>query len=129
MKSANIFLTEDGTVKLGDFNMSKVINKNKMMETRTGTPYYISPEIWNDEKYDIKTDIWSLGCLIYEIVTLEHAFKANDMKEMKKKIVVSDYHVPKKNEEYPIELYDMIESILMVIPDLRPSCADLLNKI
>jgi len=52
---------------LGDFNVSKVLNRG-MLHTQTGTPYYASPEVWDDKPYDQKSDIWSLGCLIYEIL-------------------------------------------------------------
>lgn len=47
LKSANVFLFKDGTVKLGDMNVSKVA-KQGMLFTQTGTPYYASPEVWKD---------------------------------------------------------------------------------
>jgi serine/threonine protein kinase len=46
-------------------NVSKVVRKEAMCETQTGTPYYASPEVWHDEPYDAKSDIWSLGCVLY----------------------------------------------------------------
>jgi len=63
IKSANIFMNKDGTVKLGDMNVSKVA-KNGLLSTQTGTPYYASPEVWRDKPYDCKSDIWSLGCVL-----------------------------------------------------------------
>ena len=78
MKSANVFLTKNAHAKLGDLNVSKVA-KNGLLYTQTGTPYYASPEVWNDEPYDSKSDIWSLGCVIYEMTTLEPPFQAEDM--------------------------------------------------
>lgn len=60
MKSANVFLNIDGTVKLGDLNVSKVAKRGLLL-TQTGTPYYASPEVWNDMPYDKSSDIWSLG--------------------------------------------------------------------
>ena len=54
IKSANVFLSRNGTVKLGDMNVSKVLRKNVMCETQTGTPYYASPEVWQDQPYDEK---------------------------------------------------------------------------
>lgn len=59
LKSANIFIS-GGIYKLGDLNVSKIV-KNKLAYTQTGTPYYASPEVWRDEPYDNKSDIWSLG--------------------------------------------------------------------
>lgn len=60
LKCANIFLNKDGTVKLGDLNVSKVA-KMGLVYTQTGTPYYASPEVWQDKPYDNRSDIWSLG--------------------------------------------------------------------
>lgn len=75
LKSANIFLkNEELVAKLGDMNVSKVTNKQGLNYTQTGTPYYASPEVWRDEPYDVKSDVWSLGCVLYEMVTLKPPF-------------------------------------------------------
>ncbi len=63
-QSANVFLDKAGVAKLGDMNVSKIA-KNGLLYTQTGTPYYASPEVWKDKPYDSKSDIWSLGCVIY----------------------------------------------------------------
>lgn len=63
IKSANVFLFKSGEAKLGDLNVSKMVKS--MCQTQTGTPYYASPEIWKDQPYDKKSDIWSLGCVLY----------------------------------------------------------------
>jgi NIMA (never in mitosis gene a)-related kinase len=60
LKSANVFLYKDLTAKLGDLNVSKLA-KEGLSYTQTGTPYYASPEVWKDQPYDNKSDIWSLG--------------------------------------------------------------------
>jgi len=60
-------MMKDGTAKLGDLNVSKLTDQEGMNYTQTGTPYYASPEIWNDKAYDNKSDVWSLGCVIYEM--------------------------------------------------------------
>jgi len=73
--SANVFLTKSGAAKLGDMNVSKIA-KNGLLYTQTGTPYYASPEVWKDQPYDSKSDIWSLGCVIYEMTTLQPPFQA-----------------------------------------------------
>eukprot|EP00340_Litonotus_pictus_P001762 CAMPEP_0170518360 /NCGR_PEP_ID=MMETSP0209-20121228/4064_1 /TAXON_ID=665100 ORGANISM="Litonotus pictus, Strain P1" /NCGR_SAMPLE_ID=MMETSP0209 /ASSEMBLY_ACC=CAM_ASM_000301 /LENGTH=150 /DNA_ID=CAMNT_0010803889 /DNA_START=118 /DNA_END=567 /DNA_ORIENTATION=+ len=57
LKSANIFLTKEGGIKIGDLNVSKLI-KEKFAYTQTGTPYYASPEVWADISYDYKSDMW-----------------------------------------------------------------------
>ena len=69
LKSANVFLFSNGLVKLGDLNVSKITKKG-LGYTQTGTPYYASPEVWKSNPYDSKSDIWSLGCVIYEMAKL-----------------------------------------------------------
>ena len=78
IKSANIFLTKSGMAKLGDLNVSKIA-KMGILQTQTGTPYYASPEVWQDKPYDKRSDIWSLGCVLYELTTLNPPFTAKDM--------------------------------------------------
>lgn len=86
IKAANILLNKDKTVALiGDLNVSKIA-KERFLRTQTGTPYYASPEVWRDEPYDIKSDIWSLGCLIYELCSLMPPFRANDLEGLYKKV-------------------------------------------
>ena len=86
IKGANILLSKDKLrAKVGDMNVSKVA-KDKFLTTQTGTPYYASPEVWNDQPYDSKSDIWSLGCLIYEICALRPPFQGKDMEALFKKV-------------------------------------------
>ncbi len=81
LKSANVFLNKDGNIKLGDLNVSKVV-KTGVAYTQTGTPYYASPEVWAEKPYDAKSDIWSMGCVIYEICALKPPFKGNSMEQL-----------------------------------------------
>jgi NIMA (never in mitosis gene a)-related kinase len=85
LKTANIFLTYDQNIKLGDLNVS-IVSKNGMAYTQTGTPYYACPEVWNDKPYNHKSDIWSLGCVLYEMAAQKPPFTSNDMKGLSKKI-------------------------------------------
>jgi len=66
LKCANVFLNKNGDTKLGDLNVSKIA-KMGLVYTQTGTPYYASPEVWQDKPYDSKSDIWSLGVVLYEM--------------------------------------------------------------
>lgn len=79
LKCANVFCASDGILKLGDLNVSKVARRG-MARTQTGTPYYTSPEVWKDRPYDSKCDIWSLGCVIYEMASLCPPFRAGNLK-------------------------------------------------
>lgn len=119
MKSANVFLTTDNIAKLGDMNVSKVA-KRGLCETQTGTPYYASPEVWKDQAYDSKSDIWSLGCVMYEMITLYPPFRAEDMEGLYKKIIRGSYaRIP---AQYSQDLSNMIRALLQTDPNLRPSC-------
>lgn len=74
LKSANIFLTDDNIVKVGDLNVSKIARQDGLNYTQAGTPYYASPEVWRDKPYDFKSDIWSVGCITYEMAALHLPF-------------------------------------------------------
>ena len=74
LKSANIFLTDDNIVKVGDLNVSKLARQDGLNYTQAGTPYYASPEVWRDKPYDFKSDVWSLGCITYEMAALHLPF-------------------------------------------------------
>ena len=91
IKSANILINKDLNVfKLGDMNVSK-ISDNGMARTQAGTPYYASPEVWYDKPYTSKCDIWSLGCVLYEMATLLPPFLAKDIRSLQKVIVKGKY--------------------------------------
>lgn len=90
--------------------------------TQTGTPYYASPEVWKDKPYDYKSDIWSLGCVLYEMIALQPPFKADDMEELFKKVTRGIY--PRIPGQYSQDLSSMVRSLLQVNPDMRPSCCN-----
>ena len=85
LKCANIFLMKNGSVKLGDLNVSKIV-KMGMCSTQTGTPYYASPEVWADKPYDYKSDIWSVGCILYELCALKPPFRGHNLDQLYKNV-------------------------------------------
>jgi len=126
LKSANVFLNQDDTVKLGDMNVSKVATQEGLNFTQTGTPYYASPEVWKDEPYDIKSDIWSLGCVLYEMITLKPPFQASSMKGLYKRVCQGKIQrIPKS---YSVELWQVVKQMLHTNPKQRPDCTKILES-
>lgn len=105
-------------------NVSKIA-KNGLLYTQTGTPYYASPEVWKDKPYDSKSDIWSLGCVIYEMATLKPPFRAEDMDGLYKKVVKGSYQ--KISDSFSKQLSSVIKSMLQVNPANRPTASELLK--
>mmetsp|Transcript_17298 Transcript_17298/g.19353 ORF Transcript_17298/g.19353 Transcript_17298/m.19353 type:complete len:316 (-) Transcript_17298:34-981(-) len=96
------------------------------MFTQTGTPYYASPEVWKDKPYDSKSDLWSLGCVLYEVCALKPPFTAANMKGLYNKVIKGDYtRIPTM---YSDDLSKVIDMCLQVIPSKRPTAAELLRK-
>ncbi|EQB44883.1 G2-specific protein kinase nim-1 [Colletotrichum gloeosporioides] len=125
LKPENVFLGEDNSVKLGDFGLSKMIQSHDFASTYVGTPFYMSPEICAAEKYTLKSDIWSLGCIIYELCAREPPFNAKSHFQLVQKI--KEGKVSPLPSCYSSELMGCIKDCLRVNPDHRPDTAQLLN--
>ena len=125
IKPANILLSKaEDCAKLADMNVS-VISKTGMASTQTGTPAYASPEVWMEKPYSGKSDIWSLGCLIYEMAALKPPFMAGDLQGLKKCIIGSDYDpIP---ASYSKELQALVKMCLEKDQKARPSAQEILN--
>ena len=124
LKSANVFLFRDGTAKLGDLNVSKISFRG-LGCTQTGTPYYASPEVWKDNPYDLKSDIWSLGCLCYELLMLKTPFRAESMEALYRKVMKGKY--PEINKKYSNKFDNVISYMLQLKPENRPNTQQILN--
>ena len=129
LKSANIFIIDEKIekIKIGDLNVCRVIDEEKLKHTQTGTPYYSSPEIWNNKPYDFKSDIWSLGCLFFEMATFNLPFKGESMKEIYDKI--EQCIIPKIPNHYSKNIKIIIQMCLRYNDKLRPSAEELIDYI
>lgn len=127
IKSKNIFLTERRTIKLGDFGSARVLSSPMAYAcTYVGTPYYVPPEIWENLPYNNKSDVWSLGCVLYEICTLKHPFQAGSWKNLIMKICHGTYSpLP---SQYSYELRSLIKQIFRKDPRQRPSANTILKR-
>ncbi|XP_059369610.1 serine/threonine-protein kinase Nek1 [Carassius carassius] len=127
IKSQNIFLTKDGTIQLGDFGIARVLNSTvELARTCIGTPYYLSPEICENKPYNNKSDIWALGCVLYEMCTLKHAFEAGNMKNLVLKIIRGSF--PPVSVHYSQDLRSLLAQLFKRNPRERPSVSAILDK-
>ncbi|KAH0627274.1 hypothetical protein JD844_002796, partial [Phrynosoma platyrhinos] len=125
LKAKNIFL-KNNLVKIGDFGVSRLLMGScDLATTFTGTPFYMSPEALQHQGYDTKSDIWSLGCILYEICCLDHAFTGHNFLSIVLKIVEGE--TPSLPDIYPRELDDVLHCMLNKDPSLRPSAAEILR--
>ncbi|XP_072259627.1 serine/threonine-protein kinase Nek5 isoform X2 [Pyxicephalus adspersus] len=128
IKAQNIFLTNNGTIaKLGDFGIARMLNNTmELARTCVGTPFYLSPEICENRPYNNKTDIWSLGCVLYELCALKHPFEANSLRQLVLKICRGRYDP--LSIRYSYDLRGLISQLFKISPRDRPSINSILKK-
>ena len=126
IKSQNVFLTQNRRViKLGDFGIARVLTETgAMAKTSCGTPYYMSPEICDGKSYNDRSDVWSMGCLLYEMATLKCPFDARDMKGLIVKILRGAYAPLPRT--FSTDLSVLVAKCLDRRPANRPSVNELL---
>jgi len=125
LKSSNIFLTKDLKVKIGDLGVAKKLSRGNFAKTIIGTPYYLSPEICEEKPYNEKSDIWALGCILYELCTFNHPFDAKSQGALVLKILNSNPAPIRKT--YSDNLQKLLDIILEKNLNKRPSCKTILR--
>jgi hypothetical protein len=121
LKPANIMLSgaEGRTVKLGDFGIAKILGKEERAATIVGTPHYLSPEVCSGQQYNVKSDVWALGCVLYELAALRKPFDGSNLPGIIFSIM--------RNRPQPLpkhfsrELRAMVAVLLSPTPADRPS--------
>ncbi|XP_007500539.1 serine/threonine-protein kinase Nek4 isoform X2 [Monodelphis domestica] len=127
LKTQNVFLTRTNIIKVGDLGIARVLeNQYDMASTLIGTPYYMSPELFSNKPYNYKSDVWALGCCVYEMATLKHAFNAKDMNSLVYRII--EGKPPPVPKEYSPQLAELIRTMLNKKPEERPSVRSILRQ-
>ena len=128
VKSENILLTHEGIAKLADFGVStQLMHSFSKKITKIGTPFYMSPEVIMQNKYDYKCDIWSLGITSIEMAEGEPPFSKVKGYWVLKKIITHPPKGLKNKEKWSKEFNDFIEKCLIYEPEKRPSAKELLD--
>ena len=125
IKPSNIFIDQENNIKLGDFGLSRVLNKDiSFAVSRVGTPYYMSPEQIDEIKYNEKSDIWSLGCFLYELTTLHPPFEAHTHLNLALKI--KSGKVEKIPNIYSDNLGKLIGMLMNIDQNIRPNIKEII---
>ena len=126
MKSSNIFLTKNLDIKIGDLGVAKALKNTLHAHTFIGTPYYLSPEICEEKPYNEKSDVWALGCILYELINLKHPFNASNQAALFLKILNGKYENFSNIYKYSDELLKFIDLLLEKDFNKRPSMKDII---
>ncbi|XP_026285227.1 serine/threonine-protein kinase Nek8-like [Frankliniella occidentalis] len=132
LKTHNIFVSHEPSVysmpilKIGDFGISKVLTSQSKASTVLGTPSYLSPELCQGQMYDERSDIWALGCILYEMLTLKKAFEAPTLASLVMKIIHGQV-TPIDRTKYSAGMEQLLHTLLRISPLDRPTAAMLLS--
>ena len=126
IKTLNIFLTKNLDAKIGDLGVAKILEDTNHANTFIGTPYYVSPEMCKNKPYNEKSDIWALGCILYELLTFNHPFTANNQPALFIKILNSKFNPFPPG--VPEDLKKMVEFILQKNCDERPTMEEIITS-
>mmetsp|Transcript_77300 Transcript_77300/g.127658 ORF Transcript_77300/g.127658 Transcript_77300/m.127658 type:complete len:560 (+) Transcript_77300:53-1732(+) len=126
LKPANFFLTKTGSLKMGDFGIAKSMACTiAFAKTRIGTPYYLSPEVCQEKPYAWPSDMWSMGCILYEMCALQVPFDAHSISGLVQKICYGP--LPIVPDSYSDFLRRLCRQLLDRDPKKRPSADEVLQ--
>jgi len=126
LKSQNLFLTASGRLRIGDFGIAKVLDSTAAFaKTTIGTPYYLSPEICQERPYSWGSDIWAMGCILFEMAALRVPFDAANIRALVTKITRGP--TPALPSRYSPELQRLCGELLQREEKRRPSSTDVLR--
>ncbi len=126
IKSMNMFMNKEDKIKIGDLGVAKVLMQTQFAKTFVGTPYYLSPEICEEKPYNEKSDIWALGCILYEMCTYKHPFNASNQPALLLKILKGKFDPI--SSSYSNDLKKTIEYLLEKNHFKRPSVIGILTN-
>ena len=125
LKTLNIFLTKSLEIKIGDLGVAKVLSKGSLAKPVIGSPYYLSPEICEEKPYNDKSDVWALGCILYELCTFKHPFEARSQGALILKIL--NRKPDPIDSRYSVDLSNLIDLLLDKKSENRPTCEEILK--
>ncbi|KAB0800909.1 hypothetical protein PPYR_05263 [Photinus pyralis] len=123
LKTANIFLNRNSSLKIGDFGISKIMTTRIQAQTVVGTPYYLSPEMCEGQEYDEKSDVWAVGCILYELAKFHKPFEATTLPMLVNKISACEYE--DLDDSYSVYLRQLVKDILQKDFVSRPSASEI----
>lgn len=127
LKTANVFLTTNKLIKVGDFGISKMLTTKGQAQTVLGTPYYISPEMCEGKQYDTKSDVWALGCILYEMACLHKTFRGENLSALVNNIMKVNFEpIP---STYSEGFRRLVTYLLQKDPSFRPNATDILTQV
>ena len=126
IKSNNVFLSRSMKVRLGDFGIARVLSStSELAQSVVGTPYSMSPEVCQSQPYSYASDVWALGCVLYELLTLTKPFDADNLLGLVWKIVKAP--LPPLPQVYSADVGALVQRLLSKDPTERPTIKEILN--